>query len=344
VTASGLHWSPRCDSVALRRLALTRDGFLVVRLDEAAASHAARWLPLHAMDLGAADLDAADLDAASPATGSRCVITADTGALEDLPEPPTSPPVARLGDAALWMADGAALLAGPGIRGVIEPGAGTATLRFTADVTGLTALHGLSMAAALLLAAADRWLVHAAAVADPDGRVFLLAGDTHAGKSTTALNLARAGWTLLSDDHVVVWRRAGVWTAEGWPRPSHLDTGWPDGAPTGVREARDPRDIPGIRLTGPGPVAGVLLPRVDRDAAYTVVARATSAAALTALLRQSAWSLTDPAAAPATLAAMADVARLPCHALTLARDTFNDPALLRSRVAAAVNAAPGTRG
>ncbi|MFD5256341.1 hypothetical protein ACFWM5_26330 [Streptomyces bobili] len=49
---------------------------------------------------------------------------------------------------------------------------------------------------------ADGWTVPHASAAVKDGRTVLTLGDKGAGKTTTALLLARAGWELLSNDRV----------------------------------------------------------------------------------------------------------------------------------------------
>ncbi|WP_037826618.1 hypothetical protein [Streptomyces sp. NRRL B-1347] len=52
---------------------------------------------------------------------------------------------------------------------------------------------------------ADGWsILHASAVVNPDGQTVLTLGGKGAGKTTTALLLARAGWRLLANDRVFV--------------------------------------------------------------------------------------------------------------------------------------------
>ncbi|MFD0367675.1 hypothetical protein [Streptomyces sp. NPDC127114] len=50
---------------------------------------------------------------------------------------------------------------------------------------------------------ADGWsILHASAVTDADGATILTLGDKGAGKTTTGLTLARAGWQLLANDRI----------------------------------------------------------------------------------------------------------------------------------------------
>ncbi|MFI8515409.1 hypothetical protein ACIGHB_30200 [Streptomyces sp. NPDC085460] len=50
---------------------------------------------------------------------------------------------------------------------------------------------------------ADGWaILHASAVTDSEGSTILTLGDKGAGKTTTAITLARAGWRLLANDRV----------------------------------------------------------------------------------------------------------------------------------------------
>ena len=67
-----------------------------------------------------------------------------------------------------------------------------------------------------LLARIGGALLHAAvAVKDGRGRVFT--GRSGAGKSTISALLRDAGWRILNDDRVVVFRRGGEWRVAGTP-------------------------------------------------------------------------------------------------------------------------------
>ena len=67
-----------------------------------------------------------------------------------------------------------------------------------------------------LLARIGGALLHAA-VAVKDGRGWVFTGRSGAGKSTISALLREAGWRILNDDRVVVFRRAGEWRVAGTP-------------------------------------------------------------------------------------------------------------------------------
>lgn len=248
--------------------------------------------------------------------------------------PPATPPVLRLGSARAWVAGAALVLEGAaGCSGRAELDAGTAEIRApgASPETAWEVYSMASLAAALLLGRMGRTLAHAAAVVAPDGRAWLLVGDTHAGKSTTAANLLEGGWHFVSDDNVVLARDAGGVSVEGWPRPFHLDDGWEAGAPSGRRGAVDPHlRWPG-RWREAAPLAGLLFPLVEAGQP-TSVAPLPAADALAGLLRQSPWLLADRASAAEVLALLRDVAALPAFELRLGLDSYTDPPLLIDRL------------
>ena len=73
-----------------------------------------------------------------------------------------------------------------------------------------------------LLFLMDRVVLHAAAVR-LGGRVSMFLGDRGAGKSTIALRLARAGGTVLGEDHLILKRSGGHFTVSGCDERSRLD-------------------------------------------------------------------------------------------------------------------------
>lgn len=96
------------------------------------------------------------------------------------------------------------------------------------------------------LLAADWKILHASAAAK-DGKTVLTLGDKGAGKTTTALLLARAGWQLLANDRVFV-RPDGEGGVDilPWPSAAAIGLGLLDalGLYDGVRE----RALRGERL------------------------------------------------------------------------------------------------
>jgi hypothetical protein len=73
-----------------------------------------------------------------------------------------------------------------------------------------------------LLLLMDRVVLHAAAVRLA-GRVSVFLGDKGAGKSTVALRLARAGGTVLGEDHLVLKRSARGFRVSGCDERSRVD-------------------------------------------------------------------------------------------------------------------------
>lgn len=254
--------------------------------------------------------------------------------------PPARPDGERtlaMGEVDAWMdAHHARLSGASGVHGVVALAEGTAELRAPADgdhaAVATDLFSACNLCVALLLGRMGRALVHAAAVAPPGGGAWLLVGDSGAGKTTTCANLVSAGWSYLSDDHVVLYRDdAGRVMAEGLPRPFHLDAGWEDGGIVERRGNTDPHQRwPGAwRRTAP--LAGLLFPGVHA-AEPTALAPLAAPDALAGLLRQSPWLLADRAAAPAVLALLRESALHPAHRLRLGMDTYADPALLAERV------------
>jgi hypothetical protein len=199
----------------------------------------------------------------------------------------------------------------------------------------------LTLSAALLLGRIDGALIHAGCVVDPNGRAWLLAGDTHAGKTTTTVSLVDAGWRFLADDQVVLRADgAGALDVQGWPRHAHLDEGWTESVITGTRAAVDLRARWGDRWLSHAPLGGVLLPEVHADA--PTAARAVDAAtSFTALVRQSPWLIVDCGAAPMVMALLQSAASRPAYALSLGRDSYARGDVLAERltvVRAAANA------
>jgi hypothetical protein len=166
--------------------------------------------------------------------------------------------------------------------------------------------------AILRLRARGRFLVHAAAVVDPAGGAWLLAGDSGSGKSTLAWVLVRHGWALLGDDGVLIEDTADGVIARGWRDPLRVSLALASRFPelaalaprVAVRDARArvpvERDV--ARHTGVRTI--IFLERSDRDR----LLRVGPALTLASLVRQSPWVLIDDADAPRHLGVLATVA------------------------------------
>ncbi|HEU0299857.1 MAG TPA: hypothetical protein VFR37_10390, partial [Longimicrobium sp.] len=236
----------------------------------------------------------------------------------------------RLGEVEVWIEGDRATLLGPsGVHGLARLAGGDAELHAPLDGADPDAVawdvySACTVSCALLLGRMGRALVHAAAVAPPGGPAWLLVGDTHSGKTTTSANLLRAGWSYLSDDHVVLGREGGGIEVEGLPRPFHLDDGWEAGEVVRRRGETDPRARWPGRWRRTAPLAGLLFPRVEAGAP-TALGPFGAPDALASLLRQSPWLLADRGCAPAVLDLLRAAALLPTHALRLGLDTYADP-------------------
>ncbi len=309
-------------TAAPARLALTADGALVLEGSAAALALAAEWVPAGR--------------ALVPGESARRAAAIHLGIAAGPAVPRQEPAVFSLGGISAWVAGDDAWLAGAHASGVLALGARRADVLLPSGADTIEELERksvLTASAALLLGRLGRALVHAGAAVHPErGDAWLLVGDTHAGKSTTVANLARAGWRVLADDTVVLALEGDTVVVEGWPRAMHVDVGWGSDAPVGRREARRPDDVlGGALLAGRAPLGGMLFPGV-RPSEPTASSPLGAADALSALLRQSPWLFADRVAAPLTLALLRRAAATRSAALTLGLDSFADPARLDAAV------------
>jgi hypothetical protein len=87
------------------------------------------------------------------------------------------------------------------------------------------AFYFTTISLVLLLAEQDRFVLHAAAL-ERDGRSVLFSGPSGQGKTTLTLNLLRAGWSLVTDDSVLLSETNGGVRATTFRRELNLS---PDG-------------------------------------------------------------------------------------------------------------------
>jgi len=312
---------------------LLSDDALVVRVDAALATLVEAWLPLHT---------APPRDVAPRATID--VLADETDASAD---DGGAAPLLGFGGVQLHASrdDVLRLHGASAARGRIDLRARYATISaplaqasaapsdssLASDVYSM-----LTLSAAFLVGRLGGALVHAGAVVDPEGRAWLLVGDTHAGKTTTCVSLVAAGgWRFLADDQVVLrFGDDGALVAEGWPRRAHLDEGFRDAVVTGTRATVDLRTRWGDRWIPRAPFGGVLLPRVNADD-RTSLAVAAGAAAFAALVRQSPWLMADRAAASDVMTLLRAAASHPAFALSLGRDSYARGDVLAERLAPA---------
>ncbi len=308
-------------------LPLLEDGSLRLEAPDGLLPLLRRWLPLLPYDTTRVD----------PEGAAVRVSFADAPPAPTRVEQASEGPTLRLGTVDVWVdadARHAVLRGTAGCAGRID------LRRRSADLAapepgegdrGEVAWDLYSMATlscALLLGRLGRALVHAAAVVAPGGGALLLAGDTHAGKSTTAVNLIGAGWPFVSDDHVVLSRGAdGAPRVEGWPRRFHLDEGWEGGAPLHRRGEVHPHERWPGSWRRAAPLAGLLFPRVE--AAFpTALAPLPGSQALAGLLRQSPWLLADRSVAGGVLSLLTAACESPAFSLRLGLDSYRDAARL----------------
>jgi hypothetical protein len=306
------------------------DGILSMTVDSRIGAGVEYWLPRDSR----------------PAVGNEsfaaCIHVVAAGDQSPLTpiEPGTGRPTLSLDGVELHLrrAAGRLLRRDSPLSGSLDLISGDATVRIPIDDPGKYAPDARSMltiSAALLLLRNDCALVHAGAVVAPDGGAWLLVGDSHAGKSTTCLNLIRAGWDYLADDQVVLRQVSAndactVDASEsptleviGWQRGFHLDSGWDVGARFGVRGEIDPiRFGPGIRRRS-APLAGMLILGIEAEAP-TRLEELAQGAALALIVRQTPWFLADRAEAHRGLALLTAAARRPSFSLRLGLDVYKN--------------------
>lgn len=311
------------------RVPLLEDGALALEVEPGVLPAVEPWIPRFPRD--------------GPLAADASVIRVQAG---PPPPAPEGPPVLDLRALRGWVAgpEGRVVLReDSGALGAeVDLAAGVAAVRIAdpeaaAGALSVETFGALTISAALLLTRLGRALVHAAAVVAPDGRAWLLAAGTFGGKTTTCVNLIRAGWNWLSDDHVVLGEGAdGSLRAEGWPRRFNLDHGHGEGAPRSVRSRVDPERFGPGKWVRNAPLGGIFLPRVEAELP-TQISRAHPAAALGRLVEQAPWLLADRAGAPRILALLQRAASLPAYDLRLGTDVYCDVKWLQTVLAPAVH-------
>jgi hypothetical protein len=160
-----------------------------------------------------------------------------------------------------------------------------------------------------------RYYIHAAGAVDPQGRAILLAGDSGSGKSTLAYALARAGWTILGDDGVLIELAGDDVRAHPWHEPLLVSSGlvpaFPElSAHVGRARRADPRQRMTMHVAPARGACIAALVFVERSERHAIV-RLSPLGTLGALVRQSPWVIIGDAHAPAHLVALRRAAALP---------------------------------
>jgi hypothetical protein len=243
---------------------------------------------------------------------------------------------------ALLLGDGASVIAVSADGASIEGAIHEATL-----VDPHAFAHG-TLLLALVLALRHHGLfhLHGAAMVSPRGASVLVAGDAGAGKSTVALALAKAGFSYLGDDSVLLSRRRTSLRLLAIPRAFHVGPATADALPDLARHVGAVYGSSGKRFLDPtaafpemarmeaGPPEALLFPSIAA-AAETVLEPVGPSEALGALLESSALVATNGAARPsehlALLRDVADGAR--GFRVRLGRDLLANPAGWARRLA-----------
>jgi hypothetical protein len=134
-----------------------------------------------------------------------------------LPPVPTDPPDFDDGDGRGWMQRPVPLMVMGAAHVLVEERVVTIAAEPGRSTEAFD--RALPLTLTWLLGAADRWVVHAAAVVGPDETAVVAVGPGGAGKSTVAAAAWAAGWPVLADDLVVVRPARHGLDVCGVPRP-----------------------------------------------------------------------------------------------------------------------------
>ena len=188
------------------------------------------------------------------------------------------------------------------------------------------------MAALIVLLRRVGWYhLHAATAIDPEGRGWLVAGNAHAGKSTTAALLAASGWRVGTDDAAFLARRGDAVVVHTCRAPIALRE---DGRrllaraggvalPACGKVGYWPEDLGGVWTSLVEPEV-IIFTSVGND--RTAARPLERPAALAELVRWSAWVMLEPDLAQQHLDLLTRLARQArCYRVTLGRDLFARP-------------------
>jgi hypothetical protein len=173
--------------------------------------------------------------------------------------------------------------------------------------------------------------LHAATANDPTGRGWLVAGNAHAGKSTTAALLAASGWQVGTDDAAWLEQQGDTVRVHTCHAPIALRDG---GRRLLARAGGIPLPDRGKIGYWPEDLGGVWTPLVTPQIViFTTVGNVRTTAvpiprpvALAELVRWSAWVMLEPEVAQRHLDALAALTgQARCYRVRLGRDLFARP-------------------
>ena len=183
----------------------------------------------------------------------------------------------------------------------------------------------------VLLRRAGWYHLHAATAIDPDGHGWLVAGDAHAGKSTTAALLAASGWPVGTDDAAFLERANDRVLVHTCHAPIALREGGrkllarAGGVilPDRGKVAFWPEDLGGVWTPLISPEI-IIFTTVGKD--RTTAEPMARPAAVAELVRWSAWVMLEPDLAQDHLDVLTRLTRQArCFHVTLGRDLFARP-------------------
>lgn len=301
---------------------LLRDGSVTLSVDESLRAAAAQWMPsLPATERTHPDGPGIRVDVMRTSSGERR----------------REEPAFALGNVKAWVdaAFNAAYATTPDghLECRVDLARRIAHVAVREDASPYDFTSALTIVSALLLVRAGRTPVRAAGVMAPGTQaVWLLAGDSHSGKSTTTANLVQAGWWYLSDDYVVIAATADdSISVDGWPDDFHMDEGWQSGEPAGRRGTLVESSLPDRSRVDSGILGGLLFTSVV-PGEPTRIEPLEPVVALQRLIRQSPWLMGDSTSAPTVLRLLRLAASAPAGELFVGKDTYRDGA----RVAALI--------
>lgn len=148
--------------------------------------------------------------------------------------------------------------------------------------------------------------LHSAGVVDPQsGKGVLIVGLSSSGKSTLAVQLARAGWSYLSDDELLLSLVDGAVEARGFRSFFAISTGKESGP---FKQCFEPDTVFGAQRTTQAIPGLVLFMRLNHKSKSRLT-KLTQTETMMRLIRACPWATYDTAVASANLEVLSALAR-----------------------------------